>query len=237
MISLISYSLSLFLHHLIPFWLVGSFFFICDWLVVKYQLVEKWKYGNIGTYQYFYKEWRVIYGDCLLVAIITQLIIVLPLIVFTLGIFELHKQLELEDPRNLVIKIFIMVMIEETLFYHLHRLLHSHFLYKYHAIHHQLIMPVSIGAIYAHELEQILTNFGPVILSLVMVNASFPLACYWTVFTTILTLISHCGFVLFEQRHDQHHKKFNINYGVIGLFDFLYNTNEKRFIKISIANH
>ncbi|KPM06166.1 hypothetical protein QR98_0046390 [Sarcoptes scabiei] len=53
----------------------------------------------------------------------------------------------------------------------------------------------------------------------------------WVLYATLLTLSDHCGyhfpFTLPPIFHDFHHLKFNVNYGILGLLDWIHGTDKQ----------
>jgi len=121
------------------------------------------------------------------------------------------------------------VVCYEVLFFYAHRFCHTNkTLYqRVHKLHHTWTAPVSYAAIFCHPLEHIICNSIPA--------AAGPLLCQ-THFVTFLVFVFvslghttgvHCGFWWGTDdngMHDEHHNKFNVNYGVTGVMDTLYGT-------------
>ena len=54
------------------------------------------------------------------------------------------------------------MIIEDFLFFFIHKLLHTKYLYKkIHKIHHEYYSPMPLTAFYSHPLEFILSNIVP----------------------------------------------------------------------------
>ncbi len=64
---------------------------------------------------------------------------------------------------QMISKLFKCIIIEDILFYIVHRIFHIQIMYQYfHKIHHQLVSPVSIGSFYVHPVEHFLCNLCPI---------------------------------------------------------------------------
>lgn len=117
---------------------------------------------------------------------------------------------------------FSMMLYEDFMFYHIHRLLHWKKLYFIHKLHHTWTKPIPCESIYASYTENVLVNFLPILLSALIVRLNMYYFYVWVLLTTFITLVSHSGG---NTQHDLHHKYFNVNYGVSPLFDIIYGTN------------
>eukprot|EP00743_Colponemidia_sp_Colp-15_P006676 GILK01007200.1.p1 GENE.GILK01007200.1~~GILK01007200.1.p1 ORF type:complete len:347 (+),score=37.98 GILK01007200.1:132-1172(+) len=121
---------------------------------------------------------------------------------------------------------------EELLFYYSHRLLHHPRIYKYiHKIHHEWQAPIGITAIYAHPLEHVVSNMLPLTTGVLLTGGH--IAAYWiwqtvAIFTTVTVHSGyHLPFLPSPQAHDFHHLKFNYNFGVSGVLDYVHGTDSK----------
>lgn len=128
-------------------------------------------------------------------------------------------------------KIPMTFILHETMFYYLHRLFHTSFLYKrIHYLHHRWKNPWAISATYAHPIEHLFVNILPIVTSGLLANLNFTTMRVWHIFALFNTLISaHGGYKVFNRgkgsMHDLHHYEFNCNYGAIGLLDTLHETS------------
>ncbi|XP_030564712.1 fatty acid hydroxylase domain-containing protein 2 [Drosophila novamexicana] len=122
------------------------------------------------------------------------------------------------------------VVLEETMFYYVHRLLHHKSVYKYvHKKHHEWTSPVAAMTLYAHPLEHVLANLVPVGISLSLLGAHVLVAWVLTSLAVINAMSDHTGYSFpwsggSVRFHDYHHAKFNYNYGVTGWLDKLHGT-------------
>ncbi|KAM6911966.1 fatty acid hydroxylase domain-containing protein 2 [Lycodopsis pacificus] len=121
---------------------------------------------------------------------------------------------------------------EEIIFYYSHRLFHHPTLYKrFHKQHHEWTAPIGLVCIYAHPLEHMISNMGPVALGPVILGSHLTTTCMWYCLALISTTISHCGYHLpflpSPEFHDFHHLRFNQCFGVFGVLDRLHGTDAK----------
>lgn len=123
---------------------------------------------------------------------------------------------------------FISIIITDIVFYTGHYLLHSKYLYKYHKIHHEIINPISISALYVHPLDLYISNLTPISCSLLILNYNiFTLQILIVIQILFTTLIGHGGYRKLSEDHYIHHAKFIYNYGICSYklnMDHLMNT-------------
>jgi len=120
------------------------------------------------------------------------------------------------------------VVTEEVLFYTLHRIFHScPVLYsRIHAYHHRWTVPVPMVALASHPVEHLLTNLVPVFCGPLLFATQWWQIQVWTLLATVNSVWSHSEYSLtgFEKRHILHHQKRIGNYGVLGIMDYLCDT-------------
>jgi sterol desaturase/sphingolipid hydroxylase (fatty acid hydroxylase superfamily) len=125
----------------------------------------------------------------------------------------------------------VMALVGEALFYGVHRLLHTHNLYcSIHFVHHRLVAPYALGALYAHPLEVLFGNLLPLVAGLLLLRPHLYVCCAWAVLATVGTCSEHAGVAVFwwpkwrARAHDQHHATKQGNYAFLGLADWLCGT-------------
>ncbi|OAA65804.1 Fatty acid hydroxylase [Niveomyces insectorum RCEF 264] len=121
-------------------------------------------------------------------------------------------------------------VLREILFYYAHRLLHRPRWYRaIHKTHHRFTAPVALAAQYAHPVEHLVANALPVGGPPLLLRAH--VLTYW-LFVVLMLLETgtvHSGYDFFggaARRHDAHHEKFTVHYGVFGWLDWLHGTDE-----------
>lgn len=122
------------------------------------------------------------------------------------------------------------VLVEEFCFYYAHRILHHPRLYKYiHKQHHEWTAPIGIVSIYAHPIEHVISNAGPLVLGVFLTKCHLATAWFWYGLAIVQTTISHSGYhfplLPSPEAHDFHHLKFNQNFGILGVLDRLHGTD------------
>ena len=126
--------------------------------------------------------------------------------------------------------------MREALFYYSHRLLHIPYLYvRIHKKHHRFTAPIALAAQFAHPIEQIFANALPISLPPQLLGSHVLTFWIFLAYELFNTVTVHSGYDFFHNKakmHDLHHEKFNLNYGSVGLLDWVHGTDklEKRRI-------
>ncbi|RDB29244.1 Fatty acid hydroxylase domain-containing protein 2 [Hypsizygus marmoreus] len=124
------------------------------------------------------------------------------------------------------------ILIREILFYYAHRLFHHPSIYPtIHKPHHRFTAPVALAAQYASITEHILANILPISLPLRLTRSH--MVTFWVFLTLELleTTTVHSGYDFFAgsaRRHDSHHEKFVVNFGTVGILDWVHGTDGKK---------
>ena len=131
------------------------------------------------------------------------------------------------DWQRELVCLFLSYIVIDVWFYWTHRLLHWGPLYRHvHKMHHRFKAPTAIAAVYAHPVEFLLGNTAGVILGPLLTNAHPYTAYAWVGLCLCTTCASHSGYkAASAQKHDDHHKYVDCNYGV-GIFcDWIFGTH------------
>eukprot|EP00730_Choanoeca_flexa_P020094 TRINITY_DN981_c0_g1_i1.p1 TRINITY_DN981_c0_g1~~TRINITY_DN981_c0_g1_i1.p1 ORF type:complete len:270 (+),score=30.95 TRINITY_DN981_c0_g1_i1:85-894(+) len=126
----------------------------------------------------------------------------------------------------------IFLVLEDTLFYWIHRGLHHRSIYKYiHKQHHQFRNCIGIAAIYAHPVESVVGVMVPLFAGPLLCRTNFWTLQLWTFLRLWESIDSHSGyefewspwFVLRNvqggaARHDYHHSHNIGSYGTFTQF-------------------
>jgi sterol desaturase/sphingolipid hydroxylase (fatty acid hydroxylase superfamily) len=130
---------------------------------------------------------------------------------------------------ELVRDIVLCVLIREILFYYSHRFLHRPTFYApIHKFHHRFTAPVSLAAQYAHPIEHLVSNIIPVSLPPKLLNVHILTWWAFLAIELVETTTVHSGFDFFgwAVMHDLHHQAFRVNFGTVGILDWLHGTGQ-----------
>ncbi|KAF9887718.1 hypothetical protein FE257_009671 [Aspergillus nanangensis] len=130
---------------------------------------------------------------------------------------------------ELIRDIAISLLLREILFYYAHRFLHQPYFYvRIHKLHHRFTAPIALAAQFAHPIEQIFANALPISLPPQLLGSHVLTFWVYLAYELVNTATVHSGYDFFHDKakmHDLHHEKFNLNYGSIGLLDWLHGTD------------
>jgi len=179
--------------------------------------------------------WRDVRHICLVVGV--QLVTVYPLVLW-LGVPQIRSRLsfdpELPSALTVAGSFAVFAICSEVYFFHVHWALHHPKIYPWvHKRHHIYTAPIALECLYFHPVESVL-QFGTVGLGPLLLGSHVTLLYAWNVITLYLVLLHHCGHEVpcdevprlgsMTHQHDYHHKRFNCNFGVLGICDWLYGT-------------
>ncbi len=129
---------------------------------------------------------------------------------------------------DLVYYFVICLILEEIGFYYTHRWFHHPVLYDwFHQFHHRWIAPIAIVALSAHPIEFIVTNLVPLFLGPIILGMNMQYTFMWMTLATFNVIAVHSGIAFAGKMggfHDLHHRYKTVNYGVIGLMDYIHQT-------------
>jgi len=124
--------------------------------------------------------------------------------------------------------IVVWLLVEEVVFFYVHRWLHEDkkMYAAVHKLHHTWTAPVSLVAIYCHPFEHIASNIVPLLAGPVLCRSHVAAVVIYIFLGLIHTTAVHSGYWFCDDNgmHDEHHRKFTVNYGVMGLMDSWYGT-------------
>ncbi|KDR77646.1 hypothetical protein GALMADRAFT_224919 [Galerina marginata CBS 339.88] len=126
----------------------------------------------------------------------------------------------------------LAALFHDILYYYTHRLIHHPSLYPaIHKLHHHFTAPVALASQYATPAEHLFSNLMPVVLPFIILKVH--IVTFWAglAFDLMQTSTFHSGFDFFAGNarfHDAHHEKFVVNFGSVGLLDWLHGTRDSK---------
>lgn len=214
-----------FFWHMMAYWFLSTFFYVCDWFVDNLKVYKKFKIQGERLEREGGINWEK-YHHAIKVVLFNQ--ITITPIAYT--IFEPIRNYmgTIEDPTwfQYVFQLSGTIFLNELIFFYTHFLFHSKFFYKhFHKIHHEWNMPVAVRAFYCHPVEYFCCNMTAGLIPPMLMMMNDAQLCLWIVLGTLNLVKAHSGFVGWgSEEHDLHHSKFNYNYGVLNIFDKLHKT-------------
>ncbi|KAH8430609.1 sterol desaturase family protein [Aspergillus melleus] len=128
---------------------------------------------------------------------------------------------------SLVYDFILSLLLREILFYYTHRLLHHPSLYsQIHKVHHKFTAPIALSAQYAHPIEQVLANVLPIALPPQILRSHVVTFWVFLGYELLETGMVHSGFDFWgvARMHDLHHERFRVNFGGLGVLDWVHGT-------------
>lgn len=122
----------------------------------------------------------------------------------------------------------VWMIVEEVMFFYVHRWLHENrrMYAAIHKLHHTWTAPVSYVAIYCHPLEHLISNVAPLLAGPILCGSHIAAIGVYLFLGLVHTTAVHSGYWVCDDNgmHDEHHRKFTVNYGIIGIMDSWYGT-------------
>jgi sterol desaturase/sphingolipid hydroxylase (fatty acid hydroxylase superfamily) len=108
---------------------------------------------------------------------------------------------------GLLWQLLVFILLEDTIFYWAHRLLHTRWLFRHvHVRHHRFRHVRGFVAEYAHPLESAI-NFVAFFIGPILLGSPFSIVAIWIVVRMLETVEAHSGFAFSgsSSRHSFHH--------------------------------
>merc|ERR1719433_845088 len=123
----------------------------------------------------------------------------------------------------------VWILVQEVLFFYVHRWLHENkTLYAaIHKKHHTWTSPVSLTAAYCHPVENLIANIAPMVAGPILCGSHMASIGIFVFLFVVHTVGTHSGYFSScddNGMHDEHHRKFTVNYGILGVMDVWYGT-------------
>jgi len=134
----------------------------------------------------------------------------------------------LPGPAEVIRDITFGVIIREILFYYTHRSFHHPSIYSViHKPHHRFTAPVALSAQYGTITEHLLANVMPILLPPMILDSHLVTFFVFMGLELAKSAAVHSGYdflAMSARHHDLHHEKSIVNFGLIGLLDWLHKT-------------
>ncbi|KAF0717833.1 Aste57867_2064 [Aphanomyces stellatus] len=182
------------------------------------------------------------YWQCLKQVLFNRMVVHVPASLVTIYMWgdrpTFSGSLPLPRPSTVAWDFIRFMLLEDFLFYWIHRFLHWKKIYKYvHKVHHEFSAPFGLASQYTHPVEDILmimsSMTGPLLF-----GSHILCLWIWLVFQLCKAMEEHAGydfpitmsmFLPFKgspARHDYHHEKFDSNFGsTMAFWDWLCGTD------------
>ena len=172
-------------------------------------------------------------GTAVTLVLANQLLGTLPaLVLLTLALEARGVDLAGPPPGvgTMLLHLGIFVLVEELLFYTVHRTLHAPRLFRrFHRIHHQFRESIGIATHYVHPVEHWVGNLMPIFAGVLLVGAHPITILLWVAIAVANAIHTHAGYALpfmtWAVDHDFHHHNIRGSYGVLGLLDRITGTD------------
>ncbi len=174
-------------------------------------------------------------NECLVLLFLKHLFLY-PFILYFAYPFFVQAGVSIDAPlpswTHIMRDLLINIVINDTLFYWAHRLLHHPALYQHiHKQHHRFNYTIGIAASYAHPIEDIFANLIPTIGGSLILQSHVVVMWIWIILRLVETIDVHSGysfpfspfhllpFQCGAEGHDFHH---HINKGCYGSFTMFW---------------
>jgi len=164
-----------------------------------------------------------------------------------MGITRIYADINQYGFWYLPVSFILMLIIHDTYFYWIHRMMHLPILFKYiHKHHHRSKSPTPWASFSFHPVEAIL-EFIFIIPVVFVLPLHLSVFIFFAFVMTIINVLGHLGYELFPKHflktpsgklfntathHDMHHHYSKGNYGLyFNIWDRLMSTNHKRYIE------
>jgi sterol desaturase/sphingolipid hydroxylase (fatty acid hydroxylase superfamily) len=159
--------------------------------------------------------------EALPLVFLNVIIIAFPVFILFSNCFEIDNY----DIISCCKQLLLLYIFSDLVFYIMHYIFHSKYLYKYHQVHHHYKDPVAITTFYAHPIDFVCTNILPFVILGIIIGAHFITMNIWIVITTFNGIyISHANMTN-NKFHIKHHKNVIYNYGLGMYMDKILSTN------------
>ncbi len=242
------YFITCYVNH--EFWFIFTNIIMCIIYKLDHPFFERYKvHDKAWPWKKNLEEWHKTLKETIIMIFINH-VIILPFVL--LPNYISNESISRTDYNSLpsclevLLHTIFFMIVEDSSFYWIHRLLHMDFIYPHiHKVHHKFVNTVSIGAEYAHPIEYVFGNVLPTSLGALLLGKKAHLFTYlmWITLRIAETTDGHCGYELSwspfrllpmsagSEFHNYHHLAFKGNYGsFFTIWDNLCNTVHDRYL-------
>jgi len=206
------------------------------YLVHHFNLFAKYKIQNV---KYPSRELII---ECIKLLAFNQIVMIWPAsyVIWLFGSsLGLHFSPILPPVQTILLHLFVFMLVEDCLFYWIHRGLHHPAIYKYiHKQHHEFKATIGIASEYAHPVEWFTANLIPFLTGPMLMKTHVAIFWIWSILRLVESTDAHSGYrfpfspfhlLPFQggsERHEYHHY-YNIgSYGSFFCFwDWIMGTD------------
>jgi len=218
---------TLFFWHMLAYWSLSIFYYVCDWLVDMLKIHKAFKIQGERLERQGGIDWKK-YHHAIRVVLANQ-IFISPLAWYSFSPLRGYLGV-VENPGwyEYTYQMLGTFALNELIFFYTHMFLHRSWWYGHvHKIHHEWTMPVAVRAFYCHPVEYYMTNMTAGLLPPILMRMNDSQISLWLVLATLNLVKAHSGFLGWgSEEHDLHHEKFNVNFGTWNVLDRLHGTYE-----------
>lgn len=224
------------------FFMAGAFFILFYLLLPEKMGRLKIQQKQASKKDFMREVWHSMQSN-LIFAIIAVIILFTPLRSYT----RIYDEIGNYPVWYLAFSVLVCLIIHDTYFYWMHRLLHHKGLFKFtHVLHHQSTNP-SPWASYSFHLFEAITE-GAILLVLVFLLPVHPISLMlFTISSFLINVYGHLGYEIMPEwfrhtwmfevfntsvHHNLHHSKFKGNYGLyFRIWDRTMGTENPDYVK------
>ena len=214
--------------YMVTYWVLSGFFCLVDYILEQYGDIKKHKLQPNAILKDDKIDWDKYYKTAKYV-LRNQVFVTLPMALIAYPFWDLSViSPVLPSIWNILKTGIISIIIQDVMFFSIHYLFHKPYLYgKIHKIHHEWVAPIACSGNYNHPLEHALINMLPAVIGPMLTKMHITTFLLWIFLEALVVTVTHSGYnwwFLFAEKHDNHHRYFNYNYGVMHISDRLFGT-------------